>query len=156
MPVLSAARQKGPNSGVGAVTRQQAPLRTVLSHPIPAPLRQQGRGATGTAADKHPNTRCIRAQLGCSRPNWAQSRPVASTSMYECTLTACGCPTSSERSVFERLAQSALAFSSDRAAAASPGSMSQPLCQDMSAVMAVQVVRWLSDDSSHAAATEHA
>eukprot|EP00955_Chlamydomonas_euryale_P083417 363859-Chlamydomonas_euryale.AAC.3 len=39
MPVLSAARQRGSSSGLGAVTKG-TPLRTALSHPIPTPTRQ--------------------------------------------------------------------------------------------------------------------
>eukprot|EP00955_Chlamydomonas_euryale_P044898 353000-Chlamydomonas_euryale.AAC.2 len=41
MPVLSAARQRGSNSGLGAVTKG-TPLRAVLSHRIPNLPRQPG------------------------------------------------------------------------------------------------------------------
>eukprot|EP00955_Chlamydomonas_euryale_P055141 356041-Chlamydomonas_euryale.AAC.4 len=42
MPVLSAARQRGSSSGLGAVTKGM-PLRMVLSLLIPPPPRQPGR-----------------------------------------------------------------------------------------------------------------
>eukprot|EP00955_Chlamydomonas_euryale_P058227 357001-Chlamydomonas_euryale.AAC.19 len=42
MPALSAARQIGPSSGLGVVTKGM-PLRTVMSHPIPTPPCQSGR-----------------------------------------------------------------------------------------------------------------
>eukprot|EP00955_Chlamydomonas_euryale_P100927 365313-Chlamydomonas_euryale.AAC.28 len=79
MLVLSMVRQRGSNSGLGAVTKG-TPLRAVLSHPIPALAHQPGR------ENRAQSCKALSRHLVCGLPTTPTS-PTSPSANNSCLTT---------------------------------------------------------------------